>query len=219
MNKPVLRPIPATKRTGYWTKATGLVFWKKKGLRPSISFCLSSPWQANGVFSTPNKKILMLLILIVIIISIILGWFWFNSQKSLDNDLSIENNKVDTNENSNNNLDVEDNKIETDSKWQIYTNELYGFKLSYPSDKKYQPIDHTSGDGWPYSIVLFSGPSGQSYYLAIEIWDDKNNFTAEHGEYALAQTLFKELNGRYISLWNINDDTVITDIIETFEFI
>ena len=97
--------------------------------------------------------------------------------------------------------------------WQTYTNTQYEFSIQYPSN--YKPADTTYG--WPHAIVLFGGPSGQSYYLPIEIWSSQNELNQDNAhKYYLNNITVKQIGNKYISLWNVNHDAVVDQMISTF---
>ncbi len=97
--------------------------------------------------------------------------------------------------------------------WQTYTNTQYGFSVQYPSN--YKPTDTTYG--WPNAIVLFGGPSGQSYYLPIEIWNSQNELNQDNAhKYDLKSITVKQIGNKYLSLWNVNHDSVVDQMISTF---
>src|SRR3972149_11411616 len=62
--------------------------------------------------------------------------------------------------------------------WETYTNDKYGFEISYPAN--YKALDDKDNlYGWPDAVVLiYSG--GQSYDLPIEVWDTKTEYEAKY---------------------------------------
>ena len=65
------------------------------------------------------------------------------------------------------------------SGWKTYTNEQYGFQISYPPT--YQALtDAENLYGWPKAVaLLYNG--GQAYDLAIEIWNSQAEYESKHG--------------------------------------
>lgn len=98
--------------------------------------------------------------------------------------------------------------------WKMYSNSQYGFQIKYPINYKIE----NDMSGWPQAITLFGGPSGQSYYLAIEIWNSQSEFNTARGYNVQPQPVFKKVGNQYLSLWNVNQDQVVDQIISTFEF-
>jgi hypothetical protein len=97
--------------------------------------------------------------------------------------------------------------------WKVYKNEQYGFELSYPDN--YQALDDEDNlYGWPKAVVLFYG-GGQSYDLAVEVWNTEAEYKAKYNNPIYDLTV-KEAGGKYITLLNTNKESAVTEIISTF---
>lgn len=97
--------------------------------------------------------------------------------------------------------------------WSTYTNIEYGFEISYP--EKYKPLnDSESLYGWPDAVVLFYA-GGQSYDLAVEVWDSKFDYEDKYST-RLDDLVVKRVGDKYITLLNTNRETEVDQIIETF---
>jgi len=96
--------------------------------------------------------------------------------------------------------------------WNVYTNEKYGFEISYPEG--YKALDDKENlYGWKNGVVLLY-KGGQSYDLAIQVWESKDSYEKE---YKSAPNLtVKEVGGKFITLLNTNFNEEVDDIIETF---
>ena len=97
--------------------------------------------------------------------------------------------------------------------WSTYTNIEYGFEISYP--EKYKPLDDSESlYGWPDAVVLFYA-GGQSYDLAMEVWDSKFDYEDKYST-QLDDLVVKRVGDKYISLLNANKEAEVDQIIETF---
>ena len=90
--------------------------------------------------------------------------------------------------------------------WKIYKNAQPGFEFSYPETYKVL-TDKENLYGWPKAILLLY-KGGQSYDLAIEVWDSaKPNYDLS----------VKTKDGQFITLKNLNNDPEVAGIIATFK--
>lgn len=96
--------------------------------------------------------------------------------------------------------------------WLTYTNQEYGFEISYP--KNYKALDDLENlYGWPNAVVLIYG-GGQSYDLPIEVWNSESEYESK---YPSAENLtVKKIGNKFITLMNINFEEEVDSIIETF---
>lgn len=99
------------------------------------------------------------------------------------------------------------------SDWKTYENSTYGFSFKYPD--AYKETQDTYG--YPNAVIMLVavGPA-QSYSLVVEVWDTK---TAFKDKYNTEPDLIEKVGNKYITLWNMNDEEEIDDVIDTFEII
>jgi hypothetical protein len=97
--------------------------------------------------------------------------------------------------------------------WLTYTNEEYGFQISYPDT--YQALDDSENlYGWPNAVVLiYSG--GQSYDLPVEVWDTASEYEEAH-KAQLDDLTVHQIGSKYITLLNMNKSEEVDQIISTF---
>jgi len=98
--------------------------------------------------------------------------------------------------------------------WLTYTNTQYGFEISYP--KTYKALDDSDNlYGWPDAVVLFYA-GGQSYDMAVEVWDTKTEYENKYPT-QIDNLTVKRVGDKYITLLNMNRQAEVDQIIETFK--
>ena len=99
--------------------------------------------------------------------------------------------------------------------WLTYQNAQYGFKISYPSE--YQLLeDQDSLSGWPNAVVLFYN-GGQSYDIAIQVWDSQADLDANFSNDPRIQSM--SANGKIISLFDVTQEPDNAAMIATFRLL
>lgn len=99
--------------------------------------------------------------------------------------------------------------------WKLYQNEQYKFEFSHPSAYKVL-TDKENLYGWPKAILLLY-KGGQSYDVAVEIWNTEAEYTAKYTDTSTF-SVFKTKDGKFITLANLNKDPEVSEIIATFKF-
>ncbi|MEK7550289.1 MAG: hypothetical protein AAB535_00685 [Patescibacteria group bacterium] len=99
--------------------------------------------------------------------------------------------------------------------WKLYQNEQYKFEFSHPSSYKVL-TDAENLYGWPKAILLLY-KGGQSYDLAVEIWNTEAEYKAKYTDTS-TYNVFKTKDGKFITLLNANKDAEVAEIISTFKF-
>jgi len=97
--------------------------------------------------------------------------------------------------------------------WQTYTNEEYGFEISYPTNYK-ALSDSENLYGWPKGIVLFYG-GGQSYDLVIEYWNSVAEYETKYKNQS--NVTVKKVGSYYITMMNMNFEPEVDEMIKTFK--
>jgi len=98
--------------------------------------------------------------------------------------------------------------------WETYTNQEYGFQISYPNN--YQALDDENNlYGWPDAIVLLY-KGGQAYDLPVEIWDTEAEYQQKYGS-RLDEIVVKEVNGKYITFLDNTTDDNFDKIVNSFK--
>lgn len=106
---------------------------------------------------------------------------------------------------------VEVDKITLPPGWQTYTNSQYGFTISHPSDYKVL-TDKDSLYGWPNAVVLLYA-GGQSYDVAIEVWDKEEEYKEKYP----GQTLpAYKIDGKIITISDQTKNAETSQIVESF---
>jgi len=103
---------------------------------------------------------------------------------------------------------------------QTYTNEEYGFEISYP--ERYEITTDTSG--WPNAVALFREPEGQAYDVQIEVWDTGTAFNEKYAKDPLGGQWQDVDSGKFVSVnyYEKLDDAEYMqewgEAVETFKF-
>lgn len=95
--------------------------------------------------------------------------------------------------------------------WTTYRNSDLGFEISYPP--KQEVVEDTYG--WPNAVFMLYG-GGQSYSLVVEAWDAPEEYESKY-EHQMDVLTIKNVNGKYITLLNMNDEEEVDRIIATFK--
>jgi hypothetical protein len=99
--------------------------------------------------------------------------------------------------------------------WLTYQNPQYGFEISYPPE--YQVLeDQDSLSGWPNAVVLLYN-GGQSYDIAIQVWDNQADLDANFPNEARIKTV--SANGKIISLFDVTQEPDNAAMIATFRLL
>lgn len=99
--------------------------------------------------------------------------------------------------------------------WKLYTNTKYEFEFIYPETYKVL-TDPTNLYGWPKAVLLLY-KGGQSYDMAVEIWNTEAEYKEKYNSSAFDIKVFKTGN-KFITLLNTNKDAEITEVISSFKF-
>ena len=183
-------------------------------MEPIIQNSIPDPTQP--INKTPiriNNFLVPLLSVLLIIAVAIAGLFYFQIQK-LSKELT--ENKTPT-------AIATATPIQTSSPtptlkpgWKKYTDDKYGFEFSYP--EKYKVLtDSTNLYGWPKAILLLY-KGGQSYDMAVEIWNSEAEYKQKYNSEINDLTVFQK-DGKFITLLNTNKDSEVAEIILSFKFI
>lgn len=105
--------------------------------------------------------------------------------------------------------------------WGTYRNDLYGFEFKYPSSYR-TVVPGIEQGGWPEAVILVIDSGGaQSYDMVVEVWPEwPNEVVARRHRNRLDEEVhvFKH-DTFYISVWNINNEPIIDQVIYTFKLI
>jgi hypothetical protein len=159
-----------------------------------------------------NSLVLIMSILLIVAVAIA-GLFYFQIQK-LSKQLTENKSTVATSTPT---------PIQTSSPvptlkpgWRKYINEKYNFEFTYP--EKYKVLtDSTNLYGWPKAILLLY-KGGQSYDMAVEVWDSEAEYKQKYNSQTYDFSVFKT-NSKFITLLNTNKDAEVTEVISSFKFI
>lgn len=100
---------------------------------------------------------------------------------------------------------------------RTYSNELYGFQITYPDS--YEAL--TSKDdlsGWPNAVVIIYN-GGQAYDVVVEAWDSVDQYQEKYGEGDDFNLTVKEHGGKIITILNSTEEPQNEEVISTFKFI
>ncbi|MFH1561563.1 MAG: hypothetical protein ABID04_03230 [Patescibacteria group bacterium] len=94
--------------------------------------------------------------------------------------------------------------------WTTYENSEYGFEISFPDS--YKALDDSNNlYGWPNGIVLLY-QGGQSYDIAIEIWDSPTEYQTK---YPMENLKVEKIGDQYLTVADITKQPKNADIIDT----
>jgi hypothetical protein len=104
------------------------------------------------------------------------------------------------------------NQSNIPSDWQTYTNDQYGFTISYPA--KYKALtDKENLYGWPNGVVLIYG-GGQAYDISIEVWDTE---AAYKQKYPGINLTVYQVGGKFLTIADQTASADNSEIIATFK--
>lgn len=158
-----------------------------------------------------------LLIVLLIIVSVAFAYYYGTQQKkvSYPQETQTQNSTDKTSPISPTPISTPVSTSNIPSDWKTYSNEKYGFEISFPP--KYKALDDTNNlYGYPNGIVLIYG-GGQSYDLVIEHWSNQSEYENKYRNQS--NITVKKIGDVYISLLNTNFETEVDEIIKTFKII
>lgn len=179
----------------------------------------NNPQPAKPVQPSPVKNsLLMIMSALIIILVVVAGFFAWQTQKLTQQIAGMQTAPTPTPTATPTATPTQEASPSASpasvTGWKTYTNTQYGFTLNYPNT--YQVLtDSKNLYGWPKAVaLLYKG--GQSYDLAIEVWDSEAEYKQKYtaGEDV---TAFQK-NGKAITLLNTNKDSEVARIISTFKF-
>lgn len=98
------------------------------------------------------------------------------------------------------------------SGWQTYTNDQYGFTISFPANFK-ALSDKENLYGWPNGVVLIYA-GGQAYDIAIEVWNTEAEYKTKYPGETLA---VYPINGKFLTIADQTKSAENSAIISTFK--
>lgn len=167
--------------------------------------------QGNPVIQLPSKSnnfLITLLSILLLISCIIAGFFAYQTQKLAKESTaySVQIKQTRT--------PIAEPALDSTVGWKTYTNEIHSFSLKYPEPFEVL-TDKKNLYGWEHALALFYG-GGQSYDLAIEIWNSEAEYKQKYKSTNDNLTVHQTNNGKYLTLSNINNDPQINQVINTF---
>jgi hypothetical protein len=100
--------------------------------------------------------------------------------------------------------------------WLTYQNLNIGFEISYPPN--YEALDdEDSLYGWPNGLLLLY-KGGQSYDIAIQIWDSQQDLDANYPVEGDRITTVQSGN-KIISIFDVTEDSENAAVIATFHLL
>jgi len=94
--------------------------------------------------------------------------------------------------------------------WETYKETQLGFEISFPEEYKVQEDKY----GWPKAVLLLYG-GGQSYDLAVELWDEPSEYENKYP--AQKNLVVKQIGNKYLTFLNMNYKEEVDEIIATFK--
>lgn len=168
-----------------------------------------APNPVQLVAQKPKNNLIIIIAAILLIISLgIIGYLVFQSLQSKKQTTKVQPTPTPSS--------ILTPTPDITANWEKYTNTQYGFEIKHPSEYK-ALSDEKNLYGWPKAIVLFY-KGGQSYDLAIEIWDNESEYKQKYIDSSVI-TIFKTQNNKFITLLNANKDPEVDQIISTFKFV
>lgn len=98
--------------------------------------------------------------------------------------------------------------------WETYPNDKYNFEISFP--KPYRALtDKNNLYGWPNGVALIY-KGGQSYDIAIEVWNSKTEYESKYQSQMQYLTVYP-VGNKYLTLTDLTHDPQNAQIIATFK--
>jgi hypothetical protein len=162
-----------------------------------------------------QKGNITLIVLILVIIAGVLGYFIYQNTKTSTVSPSPSPTSTSVSAVSATTSPKPTSTSNVPAGWKTYKNSQYKFEFSYPDSYKVL-TDDNSLSGWPDAILLLY-KGGQSYDLAVELWDTEAEYKAKYTDTSV-YTVFKTEDGKFITLSNQNKNPEVAQIISTFKF-
>lgn len=154
-------------------------------------------------------------IVLLIIVSVAFAYYYGTQQKKISYPQETQNSSDKTPPTSPTPISTPVPTSNIPSDWKTYSNERYGFEISFPPE--YKALDDTNNlYGYPNGIVLIYG-GGQSYDLVIEHWSNQSEYENRYRNQS--NITVKKIGDIYISLLNTNFETEVDEIIKTLKII
>ena len=101
------------------------------------------------------------------------------------------------------------------SNWNTFTSDEENFEIKYPNN--FSIVEDQTG--WPNSVLILS-KANQVYDLVIESWENETQYKSKYnsGKYINSIKIQSFGTGTY-TLFNINNDPQVEEIISTFKFL
>ena len=100
--------------------------------------------------------------------------------------------------------------------WSTYRSEAIGFEISYPPT--YEALDDADSlSGWINGVVLLYN-GGQSYDIAIQVWDSAQEYQAALGVRAQDVAVYPA-GSRFITVMSVTQEPENAAVIATFRLL